>query len=116
MRKIALALALTIGIGGCASIGPSVDVSPRTAYVAVNSFNIAEATATNYLRLKKCVGTAMPLCRDPGATAKIIPAVRAGRTARDEVRQGRSGSINILSASTSTLNAIYQQYSIRRGQ
>lgn len=128
MRKLALALCLTVGLGGCAGLQNVYDtatgasVSPKVVYVAMNSFDAVEATATNYLRLKKCTAVAMPLCRSPAATARIIPAVRSGRVARNNLKQflkdnpgklGPTGLYNVLTAATSTLQGVIQQYSIK---
>ena len=127
MNKIIIALALAFGIAGCASIQNAYDtlngttVSPTAVYVAANAFDAVEATATNYLRLKKCSTTSGPVCRDPSATAKIIPAVRSGRVARTNLEQfmkdnpgalGPVGLYNALTTATSTLQSIVAQYHV----
>lgn len=130
MRKIIAAAFLCVGLAGCASFGrvqnafsvlTETQISPTAAVVAANTFNATEATATNYLRLKRCTPVTGPICRDKAITAKIIPAVRSGRAARDDllkfVRQhpgqlGASGLYDALVASTNTLQAVYAQYGI----
>lgn len=128
MRKIILALALAVSLGGCATLQridaawqavKSATVSPQAVVVAANTFNALEATATNYLRLAKCTGANGPICRDPAITAKVIPAVRAGRAARDSLlafqrahpgQLGDQGVYDALQASISTLTAIINTY------
>jgi len=126
MKRI-LALLVLISLAGCAEIRNAYDVvtganvSPAVVQVAVNSFDALEATATNYLKLPRCNGKNGPICRDPGATAAIIPAVRAGRVARNNLETfiqqnpgqlGPSGLYNALQAASSTLQGIYTQYHI----
>jgi hypothetical protein len=126
MRKLAVLL-LVLSLGGCASWQnawntlTSASVSPQVVFVAGNTFDALEATATNYLRLKKCSATSGPICRDPGATAKLIPAVRAGRVARNNLEQflvdhpgqlGPTGLYDTLQASISTLQSVIAQYNI----
>lgn len=131
MKKIVLlagALALALSAAGCAPLSTVWDAAtgatvPTTGViVAVNTFDALEATATNYLSLPKCVNGGPVLCRDPGATAKIIPAVRAGRAARTNLESflqanpgqlGPSGLYNALQASVTTLQGILTQYGVK---
>jgi hypothetical protein len=120
---------LALSLGACANnpftkvwttiTGSTVD--PTTVIVAANSFDALEATATNYLTLKRCTGTNGPICRNPVATAKIIPAIRSGRVARNNLEQfmkdnpgqlGPSGLYNALVASINTLQSVYATYNI----
>ena len=127
MKKLIIAAALALSIAGCANLQNAystltgASVSPTAVYVAANSFDAVEATATNYLRLKRCTGSNGPVCRDPKATAQIIPAVRAGRVARTNLENflaqnpgqlGPTGLYNALNSATATLQAIYSQYHI----
>ncbi len=123
MKKIIIGLFLAFGISGCALFNATSDlqVSPQAVYIAANSFNVAEITATNYLRLPKCKSTSNVFCRSPVATARIIPAIRSGRMARDELeifiqnnpgKFGPSGTYNILIAANNTLQYVFQQYNI----
>ena len=127
MRKLALVLCVSVSLGGCAGLQNAYDittgasVSPKAVYVAVNAFNAVEATATNYLRLKKCTAEAAPICRSPAATIRIVPAIRSGRVARNNLRQfqkdnpgklGPMGLYNALTSATSTVQGVIQQYSI----
>ncbi len=130
MRKVMLAsaCALAVSLGGCAAVQKlensfavlsSASVSPQAVVVAVNSFDAVQATATNYLRLPKCTGTNGPICRDPAISVKVIQAVKAGRTARNNLEAfmtahpgqlGDAGLYDALQASLSTLESIVSQY------
>lgn len=126
MRKIVLVLGLALALSGCArfqaawDIATSASVSPTMVYVASNTFDALEATATNYLRLPKC-GT-VP-CKDPSAVAVIIPAIRSGRVARNNLRGflkahpgqlGPQGDYDALNAAIGTLQTIFAQYNVNR--
>ena len=137
MRKlfIAAALACSVTLGGCATqFGQKVEgvysaitgatVDPQSVIVASNIFDGLERTATNYLRLKRCNGST-PICRDPGATKAIIPAIRSGRVARNNLQQfmhdhpgqlGPTGLYDALQASISTLQQAFTQYNIGAGK
>jgi hypothetical protein len=137
MRKLfaITALALALSVGGCATpFGQKVEgvvsaitgatVSPQAVIVASNVFDGLERTATNYLRLKKCNGST-PICRDPGATKAIIPAIRSGRVARNNLQQfmtdhpgqlGPTGLYDALQSSINTLQSAFAQYNIGAGQ
>lgn len=128
MKKLAVILVLTLSLGGCAlfqrleSIGSelaSSHVSPSAVVIAANTFDALEASATNYLRLKRCSPTTGPICRDPAFTAKIIPVVRSGRVARDNLilfmrahpgQLAPQGVYDALVASINTAQAIITQY------
>lgn len=123
-----LLCALVAPIGGCAQYQAVRDgwsaltgatVSPKAVIVAANAFDALEATATNYLTLKRCDGRNGPLCRDPKATAIIVPAVRSGRAARDELIQfvkdhpgqlGPTGPFDVLKSATATLKQTLDIY------
>jgi hypothetical protein len=89
MKKLFLVFALAAGLAGCTTIQTAYQavtgqvVTPQAVIVAANAFDAVKATATNYLRLKKCTGANGPVCRDPAVSAKIIPAIRAGTTDRN---------------------------------
>ncbi len=127
MRKLLIALAFAGALSGCAQIQKGYDaitgatVSPTAVIVAANSFNALEATATNYLRLKRCTGSNGPVCRDPRATAVIIPAVRSGRVARNNLEQflkdhpgelGPAGLYAALQQSIDTLRTAFTQFGV----
>lgn len=132
VRAVAIAAAL-MTLGGCAqwqaieqkvsnvaSAISGATVSPQAVLVASNIFDGLEVTATNYLHLAKCNGTT-PVCRDATATKAIIPAVRSGRVARNNLQQffkdhpgqlGPAGLYDALQASIATLQAAYAKYQI----
>ncbi|MDE2105527.1 MAG: hypothetical protein KGL39_50335 [Patescibacteria group bacterium] len=127
MKKLLVAAIVALSLGACAQIQTAYDavsgakVSPTAVIVAGNSFDALEATATNYLRLKKCNGSNGPVCRDPKATAIIIPAVRSGRVARTNLEQfmkdhpgelGPQGLYDSLKVSIDTLRQAFSQYNI----
>lgn len=127
MKKFIIIIALGLSLSACASINKTYDiltgatVSPQAVIVAANTFDAIEITATRYLRLPKCISGGTPVCRDPVITAKIVPAIRSGRIARNSLEQflvdnpgklGPSGLYNALISSISTLQAIYNQYGV----
>lgn len=127
MNKVLLILALVVTLGGCSqfdrvfSSAGDIQVSIVTVAVAGNTFDAVEATATNYLRLVKCNGSNGPICRSPTATKRIIPAIRAGRVARNNLEQffidhpgalGPKGDYDALLSAISTLQSIFNQYNI----
>ena len=127
MKRILFVCLLAISLGACAGLTNTYNllsgasVSPTAVYVAANAFDAVEATATNYLKLPKCNGS-NPVCRDPKATAQIIPAVRSGRVARTNLENfiaqnpgslGPVGMYNALTSATATLQAIINTYNIK---
>lgn len=127
MKKILIPLVLALSLGACANlqnawnVATSAQVTYQTVAIAANTFDALEATATAYLRLPKCGGTVV-VCRDPTATKKIIPAVRAGRVARNNLEQffvdhpgqlGPQGLYDALQASINTLQGVISQYNIQ---
>lgn len=130
MKKL-LIIVLALTLSGCAGtrLGSFIatvesaatgTVSPQAIYIARNAFDTVEVSATNYLTLKKCPTNA-PFCRDPVATAKLIPAIRSGRVARNNATQflkdhpnqlGTQGLYDALTSSTDTIKQILAQYNI----
>lgn len=126
--KKALVLVAFLTLAGCANwqnawnILTTAQVSPQVVLVAGNTFDGLEAIATRYLKLPKCTATNKPVCRDPVATSKIIPAVRAGRVARNNLEQffadhpdqlGPTGAYDALQAAISTLQSVFSQYNVQ---
>ncbi len=133
MRKILIVIT-ALGLAGCSTpFGERVSsfvsvvksaatgtVSPEAIYIARNAFDTAEVSATNYLNLKRCPTNA-PFCRSPVATAKLIPAIRAGRQARNAAtafldqhpgQLGTQGLYDGLVSATDTIKAILAQYNV----
>lgn len=133
MKKLLIPLLALSLLTGCAGelqkfksayeVVTSSSVSPTMVYVAANTFDALEATATNYLRLPKCGGSVV-VCRNQNAVAAIIPAVRSGRVARNNLEQflkdhpgqlGPQGLYDALTQSITTLQTIYTQYNVSKG-
>ncbi len=94
-------------------------VSPAAIYVARNAFDAVEVSATNYLNLKRCPTAAF--CRDPAATALLIPAIRSGRDARNAAtlflkqhpnQLGTQGLYDALTSSTDIIKGILARYNV----
>jgi hypothetical protein len=125
MKRIVVALLLTISMSGCTSLqnGWSIvtgaTVTPTAVYVARNSFDALEVTATNYIVF--CKRNPATIGCSKTAIAKLIPAVRAGRVARSNLVQfqkdhpgqlGTSGLYDALIAANNTLQGVANQYNI----
>ena len=102
------------------NIATSASVPAQYAVAAANSFDAIEAVATGYLQLPPCGGSVVT-CRNAAVVAKIIPAVRSGRVARNVIEGLLSASggaaipvasYNTLEASIATLQGIYAQYNV----
>lgn len=134
MRKLFTALVLAVALGGCATlqnlqrdvqivwdVATSAKVSPTAVLIAANSFDALEASATNYLRLPRCSAVSGPVCRSPSASRAIIPAVRAGIRARNDLKAfyrdhpgelGPSGLYDALTSSARSIRAVLEQYAV----
>lgn len=130
MKKILPTIFIALMLSGCASLERlkqtaeavgEFTVSPEAVIIASNSFDALEITATNYLKLKSCRKITSSVCRNPTATALIIPAVRSGRVARNNLQQflaehpnqlGPSGGFDALNASIATIKGVLTQYKI----
>ena len=128
MKRLFLIAALLAPVAGCAQLQTdwnvltSASVSPTSVIVAANSFDALESAATTYLKLPACGGTsATPVCRTAGAVAQIVPAIRAGRTARNALEallksNGNAAipvaTYNTLKGAVSALQTIFAQYKI----
>ena len=128
MRKILIAIALAASLTGCATFQTDWNaistvvgstVSPTAVYVARNSFDALEVTATNYIVF--CKRNPATVGCSKTAIATIIPAVRAGRVARANLVQfqkdhpgqlGPSGLYDALVSATNSLQSIANQYNI----
>lgn len=128
MRRLSAAILALSLLGGCATFQrldtawtavKSATVSPEGVIVSAKIFDAVEATATNYLKLKRCNGTNGPICRDPAVTKTIITAVRQGREARNSLiafqrahpgQLGDQGVYDALQTSIDTLTGIVNAY------
>jgi hypothetical protein len=132
MRKIFALLLLAPLLGGCATpFGQEIQnvfnaatgatVSPAAVLVAGNSFDAVEKTATNYIVF--CTANrANPACTNfITIRAQLVPAVRSGRTARNNLEAfmkanpgalGPTGLYHALQAAVQTLQDVMTQYNI----
>ena len=124
MKKIILTFTLALSLGACSTLQSlsnltTVQVSPQAVYLAENSFDAIEVTATGYLRICHA-RMSTPGCSST-AIAQIIPAVRSGRVARSNINAfmkahpdalGASGLYDALVTATNTLQAVSTQYNI----
>jgi hypothetical protein len=97
----------------------TVQVSPQAVYLAENSFDAIEVTATGYLRICHA-RMSTPGCSST-AIAQVIPAVRSGRIARTNLNAfmkahpdalGAAGLYDALVTATNTLQSVSVQYNI----
>lgn len=127
LRSLALACTLVVTLPACdrisaiIQIATSASVSPNLIFIAANTFDGLEVTATNYLRLSRCTGANGPVCRDPEAAEKIIATVQSGRIVRNKMRQflrdhpgqlGIQGDYDALKESIATLQTIFTKYNV----
>jgi hypothetical protein len=116
-RKFLLIGLLAIGLGACSnlqtawSIITSASVSPTQIIVAGNAFDAAEASATQYLTACKAVALPAAACTLT-IRQKVVAAVRAGRSARNQlepyVTSGTAGPSAIYNTMISSINTLQQ--------
>lgn len=130
LRTAALVAVLAISAAGCGTLG-TIDSAVSTlsgatvpsSYViaARSAFNVAEAGATNYMRLPRCTGSNGPVCRDPAIRACIDDFVLGGRGARNRLaalqRANPGGDIpvadyNTLSQAASAVQGMVTSYTL----
>lgn len=127
MKRYLAIFVVTLALVGCGPLAKTYDiatkatVSPEAVYIAANSFDALEITATKYLLLPRCGPTVTPVCRSPAATAHIVPAVRTGRDARNKARSflrdhpgelGPSGIYDGLQTAIGVIQFIFTEYNI----
>lgn len=126
MKRLILAMALALSLGGCASFQTAWDtvtgarVSPNAVYLASNAYDSVEIVATTYLRTcHKSPGTFAACAKS--IEIQVVDAVRAGRKARADVRNfmvahpdalGVAGLYDALQQATSTLQSIINTYNL----
>ena len=124
MRKLLL-IAPVVMLAGCTSINFDPNVaSPSQIVVAVNAFDAAEVTATNYLKLPVCASGGPTVCRNPAATGGLVSAVRAAYQARQSLVAACAASTTApacvsayttVSTAVNGLQSLFSQYSIAKG-
>ena len=129
MKRLIIALTLSLALAGCAetqklenAIGviASTKVNSKSAYIAINVFNAAERSVTAYLKLPPCTG-AGNLCRISGAAEALDQPFNAGIKARNDLRSfmkanpgtlADAGLYNTLVAVTTSLQNVMSVYGI----
>lgn len=108
MKRLFLVLTLAFGLSGCAALQQLESVytdisgstiSPQNVYIAVNAFDAAKATATNYFVYCKA-NLATAVCSADNRRA-VIKYVKAGTAARNQLE-------TYLIAGTAAPAQIYQ--------
>lgn len=118
MKKFLLVLPLTLSLGACAtlqadwSIITGASISPTQIVIAANAFDAAEATATQYLLYCKAALPAPSICALK-TRQTVVSAVRAGRTARNQLEpyvvSGTAGPAAIYNTLTATVSSLQTQ-------
>lgn len=129
MRKILFALILVVPLAGCTTFQKltnayqtvtSAKLDPKDVYVARESFDVIEATATRYLTL--CTKQPTTFGCSQAAINAIVPSVRSGRNARNRLvvfmkahpdGLGAQGLYDALVSSTALINDVAAQYNIK---
>lgn len=133
MKRIILALALSLSLAGCAGLQKvettlsnavgvigSTKINSKSVYVAINVFNAAERSVTAYLKLPPCTG-AGTLCRVSGAAEALDAPFNAGIQARNDLRAfmkankgtlADAGLYNTLVSATTSLQSVMTIYGI----
>lgn len=126
MKKIFLACAIALTLGGCANFQNAWNtltgaaVSPSAVYVAANAADTSEIIATAYLRVCHKAPSAYAACAK-SVESQVVSAVRAVRTARNDLRSflvshpdalGASGLYDALTQAQQTLSSIENIYKL----
>lgn len=105
---LGVGLGVALALAGCAG-NPNPDVaSANQVVIAVNAYNTAVATGTNYLRLPICNVSAPP-CRTQEMSQTVYNALRSGRVARNQLVAGLKAN---SAASLTALQALSAAYSV----
>jgi hypothetical protein len=104
--KAIFAIAAALALAGC-----SVAVTPKQVYVTANAFDVAEASATQYLKLPVCTDANKPLCKSPATAAKIVALIKDSRVIRDNLEKsirtsGAPVNSDLLTALASNVSQI----------
>jgi len=108
MKRIIPIMILAVGLGGCAAelakfqqvytVATTATVDPSQAAIAVSSFEVLEAGATEYFKF--CKGSPTSAACAPGTKASpgplrlAIQYDRQGRAARDQIKTaGKTGQL-----------------------
>lgn len=107
MKRL-IALALALALGGCAGLtalttASTTAVTSIQAITAANTFDAIESTATGYLVYCKTNPTVVA-CASTNRQ-KVITAVRAGRSARNQIETSLATGASITSTLYNSLVA-----------
>jgi len=118
--KILLSMSLALALTSCAKLTDvytavsSSSVPPKAIYVAINSFDVAKASAVNYVNY--CSPNPSPAgCDDAVIRTKLFPAMTRGTNARTQLRVflhahpgefGPQGTYQAIVGSTDIISAI----------
>ena len=127
MKRIILIIALSFPLAGCAAelakfqqvytVATTATVDPSQAAIAVSSFEVLEAGATEYFKYCK-LNPSTPACAPgtkavPGPLRLAIKYDRQGRAARDQIKAaGKTGQLisamvyNLLTQAINSLPSI----------
>lgn len=124
MKKFIAFVLMAVGLGGCATfqtdlaklqqaytVVTTATVPASTAQVAVSSFEVIEAAATQYFKYCKA-NLATPACAagtptSPGPLRIAIKYDRQGRSARDQIKAaGKSGALISTTAYNLLVDAV----------
>ena len=118
MKKLLLAVSLVLALGGCTNLQnawqmiTSASVSPTQIIVAANSFDAAEASATQYLLYCKATVPVPTYCALK-TRQTVVAAVRAGRTARNGLEpyvvSGTAGPSVLFNTMVTSINTLQAQ-------
>jgi hypothetical protein len=112
MRKVYTILGLVVALGltgataNC-NLDPNV-ATANQAVIAINTYNAAVATGTNYLRLPLCP-TAAPVCRTQALSQSVYSALKSGRAARTQLITALAAD---QSAPITAIQALEAAYSV----
>ena len=126
MKRILAITLLAAWLGGCATfntdlakveaavtIATTATVPPSTAQIAVSSFQVLEAGATEYFKyckLNSMVAACAPgTVAAPGPLRVVIKYDRAGRNARDQIKAaGKTGALISSTVYNTLIDAVTQ--------
>lgn len=104
MRKIIVSLTL-LGLVGCsASINPNV-ATPNQVVIAVNAYDAAEITGTNYLSLPVCTSSGTKICRTTALTQTIASTIWEARAAKNQLLSDLANNVTAPITLFDTLTA-----------
>lgn len=120
-------IALACAITSCSTLAKieATKITPTQVHIAAQAFDAIEITATNYVRLPTCKAGQTFIknaCSTRAAIARLVPAIHAGRTDRDNLEAyiktnpsggiGASGLYSALTAAVATIKAVFSDVGV----